>query len=221
MGGGHRDLWTTAIWVPVADLATLGGGLTPDRVGGGTTTRTLHLYGIDGRHYVFRSVDKNPIDLVGEFEGTPLAAILRDQMSSFHPSGAVVVARLLDAVDVLHVTPRLMVVPDDPALGEFRAEFKGMLVLFEERPDDPPEGQATGFAGSLEIVSTATLFDLLEEDPRHHIETNELLRARLVDLIVGDRDRSTNNHLWARFDDGSGGNLWRPVPRDQIGRAHV
>jgi hypothetical protein len=214
MGNGYRDLWTTPIRVQVADLDGLGGGLTPVRIGGGMTTRTLHLDGADGRRYVFRSVDKVPADLLEDFAGTPIEAILQDQISSFHPAGALVVASLLDAVDVLHVTPRLMVIPDDPRLGEFREEFAGMLVLFEERPDDTPPG-VEGFAGSSEIVQTPRLYELVEEDPRNHVAAEELLRGRLVDLLVGDRDRSENNHLWARFDDGTGGFLWRPVPRDR------
>lgn len=214
MGSGYRDLWTTPITVPVADLTTLAGGLTPFDLGGGETTRTLHLRSADGRHYVFRSVDKEPRALVTEFANTPIAAILRDQMSSFHPSGALVVAGLLDAVGILHPQPQLMVVPDDPRLGEWRAEFAGMLVLFEERPDDPTDG-GSGFGGSSEIVSTLTLWDRLQEEPAGHVAAQELLKSRLVDLIVGDRDRSTNNHLWARFDDPAGGIEWRVVPRDR------
>ena len=117
-GSGYRNLWTTPIRVPVADLSTLGGGgLTAVEVGGGTTTQTLHLRGADGHRYVFRSVDKTPIELVEDLEGTPAEAIIQDQMSSFHPSGALVVARLLDAVGVLHPYPELMVVPDDPPIG--------------------------------------------------------------------------------------------------------
>lgn len=213
-GAGYRDLWTTPIRVAVADLRALGGGLTARRVGGGMTTRTLHLDGADGRRYVLRSVDKVPADLIGEFEGTPLEGVLQDQMSSFHPSGALIVAPLLDAVDVLHVTPRLVVVPDDPLLGEFRSEFAGMLALFEERPEDGPEG-TPGFAGSLQIIQTDRLFDVVEEEPGQRVSADELLRGRLVDLMVGDRDRSTNNHLWARVDEADGGALWRPIPRDR------
>ena len=213
MGAGYRDLWTTGIKVPIADLSTLAGGLTPVRVGGGMTTSTLHLQGQNGRRYVFRSVDKVPADLIQEFEGTPIEAIIRDQMSSFHPSGAVIVASLLDAVDVLHPTPLLVVVPDDPGLGVFREEFAHMLVLFEERPDDV-EGRP-GFAGSSRIVQTGRLFEILEEEPGNRIAMRELLTSRLVDLLVGDRDRSTNNLLWAQFDDEEGGFVWRPVPRDR------
>ena len=147
---------------------------------------------------MLRSVNKSPQALAEEFQDTPVEGIIQDQMSSFHPSGAVVVARLLEVVGVLHPEPRLVVIPDDPRLAEFRSQFAGMLALFEERPDDLPDGQA-GFAGSRRIIQTDDLLDELEEDPRNRIELRELLKSRLVDLLVGDRDRSVNNHLWARF----------------------
>jgi len=178
------------------------------------TTQTLHLDGADGRRYVFRSVHKTPRELLEDFEGSALEGIIQDQMSSFHPTGAPVVARLLDAVEVLHPEPVFMVVPDDPRLGEFRKQFAGLLVLVEERPDDGPDG-GPGFGGSRKIVQTDALFDLLEEDPANRVAAEELLRARLIDLLVGDRDRSHNNHLWARYDAGDGGFVWRVIPRDR------
>jgi hypothetical protein len=186
------------------------------RVGGGMTTQTLHLRGADGHRYVLRSVDKNAAQSLGEeFRDTPVEAIVQDQMSSFNPSGAVVVPRLLEAVGVLHTEPLLVIVPDDPRLGEFREQFAGMLALFEERPDDLPDG-APGFASSRRIVQTEDLFEELEEDPEDRLEFRELLKSRLVDLLIGDRDRSINNHLWARFDDDEeGGQIWRPIPRDR------
>ena len=212
LGGGYRDLWATAIEVPVADLSRWGNGLTPEKLGGGMTTRTLHLKGADGRRYVFRSVDKSPVEFE-DFAGSILDGIIQDQVASFHPTGAPVVAALLDAVGVLHPDPVFAVVPDDPRLGPFREEFAGMLVLVEERPDDGPNKTA-GFAGSRKIVQTDKLFRKLDENPHHRVDAEELLRARLVDLLVGDRDRSHNNHLWARFDVGSSV-VWRVIPRDR------
>jgi hypothetical protein len=179
------------------------------------TTQTLHVRGRDGYRYVLRSVRKVTRQaLAEEFWGTPVEAIMQDQLCSFHPSGAPVVARLLEAVDVLHPEPQLMVIPDDPRLGEFREEFAGMLVLFEERPDDLPDGEA-GFGGSTRIVQTDDLFDELEDHASDRVDAEELLRSRLVDLLVGDRDRSINNYLWARYDAPGGGHDWRPIPRDR------
>ncbi|NNF28954.1 MAG: hypothetical protein HKN73_17140 [Gemmatimonadetes bacterium] len=214
MGEGHRDLWTTPFRVEVADLQTLAGGLTPFRVGGGTTTQTLHLRGADGRRYVMRSVDKHPQVLAEELVGTPVERILQDQISSFHPTAALIVPPLLEAVGVLHAVPKLVVIPDDPVLGEFRDQFANLLALYEERPDDGPDGTA-GFAGSERIEGSDEFFELLERDPKHSVDARELLKSRLVDILIGDRDRSKNNYLWARFDNPLGGSIWRPIPRDR------
>ncbi|MEE9225021.1 MAG: BamA/TamA family outer membrane protein [Bacteroidota bacterium] len=212
-GRGYRELWTEPLTVEVADLSKLVGGITPLRIGGGMTTKTLHVRGADGKRYVFRSVDKDPAQGMPEIRGTPIHSLLQDQISAFHPSGALVVAPLLKAVGVLHPEPRYMVLPDDPRLGRFRDEFAGMLVLFEERPDEGP-GTTPGFASSSMIEDSETLIALLDQDPRQRVDAREFLSARMVDLFIGDRDRSVNNWRWARFDDGER-SIWRPIPRDR------
>lgn len=213
-GQGYRDLWAIPIKVEVADLSTLGGGLTPVRIGGGMTTKTLHMKGADGRRYVLRSVNKYVAQgLPEELRRTPIESALQDQISAFHPSGALVVTPLVRTAGVLHAEPRLYVVPDDPRLGEFRSEFAGMLVLFEERPDEGP-GETPGFAGSEKIVGTERLFEIVEESPQDIVDTRAFLKSRIIDLFVGDRDKGINNYLWARFREGETF-VWRPIPRDR------
>ncbi|UCG86569.1 MAG: BamA/TamA family outer membrane protein [Gemmatimonadota bacterium] len=213
-GSGHRDLWTVPLKVEVVDLATFAGGLTPLRLGGGMTTRTLHVQGNNGKRYVCRSVDKYAGQgLAEELRGTIYEAILQDQISSFHPSGALALPPLLKSVDVLHVEPVLRVLPDDARLAEFGELLSGELVLIEERPDEGPD-DTPGFAGSRRIVNTSDFLDELEDDPRNRLDSRGYLTARLIDLLVGDRDKSVNNWWWARFD-RNGGSEWRPIPRDR------
>ena len=214
VGSGHRDLWTAPITVPVADLSKIGGGLTAVRLGGGMTTKTLHMNGEDERRYVLRSVDKDAGQgLAEELRGTVYESTLQDQISAFHPFAALVVPPLLDAVGVLHPEPGLYVVPDDDRLGEFGSLMAGMLVIIEERPDEALY-DGPGFAGSRKIVNTENFLEDLEKSPKHRFDARRFLAARLVDLIVGDRDKSVNNWLWARFDDGDR-YLWQPIPRDR------
>ena len=213
-GDGYRDLWTTPIRVPIADLDRLGGGLTAVSVGGGMTTETLHLTGEDGRRYVLRSVDKTVAQgLREELRGTIYEAVLQDQISAFLPTGALIVPPLLDAIGVLHTDPMLVVIPDSPRLEEFREQFAGQLALFEERPEDRLDGNP-GFHGAVRVSSTPSLIENLRESATHVVDAREFLAARLVDLLVGDRDRSVNNWLWARFDTPAG-RLYRPIPRDR------
>ena len=117
------------------DLAAVAGGLRVVSLGGGQETHSLHLEGRDGREYRFRSVDKDPARAIPAPLKSPLVAyVWRDNVSSEYPAAPAVVAPLLDAAGVLHVAPRLVVMPDDPALGAYRAQFRGMLGFLEERP---------------------------------------------------------------------------------------
>src|SRR5690606_6934061 len=143
LGDDYRDVWVAPVRVEVLDLDRFAGGLPLSERGRGKQTRSLRFRAPDGREYVFRSVNKYP-DLAEEraLEGTVVAAAVRDQISSIHPTAALVLPPLLAAVGVLHVEPHLVVMPDDPRLGEFREEFAGMLGLLELRPDEVEGGAA-------------------------------------------------------------------------------
>lgn len=217
MGRGWRELWSTPIPVPVLDLEAYAGGLEPLRLGGGQQTRSLRLRGEDGRIYNFRSVDKDAARTLDPVLRETLAArVLQDQVSALFPLSAMVVAPLLQAAGILHPHPELVVMPDDPALGEWREEFVGMLGWIEERPDEGEAGDP-GFADSRRVVGSERLLERLEEGPGNRIDARAFLRARLMDALVGDWDRHPDQWRWAGFPAGSDGEALRfePVPRDR------
>lgn len=214
LGDGYRDLWTVPVPAQVLDLDTYAGGLTLEGLGGGNQTRSLRFVSADGTDYNFRSIDKDASRALDpELRRSVAAWILQDQISSLFPLSAMVVEPLLEAVDVLHPHPELRVMPDDPRLGEFREEFAGMLGWIEERPNEGEDGTA-GFAGSVRVVGSDRLFELLEESPEHRLDARALLKARLVDVLVGDWDRHPDQWRWARFDDDEG-YRYAPIPRDR------
>lgn len=214
LGDDYRPLWLTPIRVPLLDLSGFAGGLTPTKRGGGRQTRSLRFRGADGREYAFRSVDKFP-DLADEpaLRQTVVADVVQDQVSSLHPGAAAVVAPLVDAAGVLHVTPRLVVMPDDARLGEFRQDFAGVLGWIEERPDETEGGRAN-FGGFPRITGTEALLDRLEESPDDRVDTRAYLTARLLDLFLNDWDRHEGQWRWAQADRG-GRRVWLPIPRDR------
>jgi Omp85 superfamily domain len=217
-GDEYRAEWTTPVRVPVLDPRRFAGGLRILQAGGGNATESLRMLGADGRQYVFRSVDKTAgRGLPEDLHGSPVEWIVQDLTSAKHPGGAHVVAPLLEAVGVLHATPALYVMPDDPFLGEFRAQFAGRLGQVEERPEDDndeEDGVTRVFAGADRIIGTPRLFERLEEDPGERVDAREYLAARLVDLVVGDWDRHMDQWRWAGFERGDR-ILWRPIPRDR------
>src|SRR6266545_644630 len=213
-GTRYRDLWTTPITVPVLDLAHYAGGLKPSRTGGGQQTRSLRFTGGDGREYAFRSVSKDPSAVLpDELKNTFAASLLKDQMSSGHPAGPLVVASLLKSAGVLEATPVLFVMPDDPALGEFRKEFAGLLGMIEERAKETGE-EETSFAGASEIVSTEKLLARLDDEPKVRVDARGFLLARLTDVFLGDWDRHRLQWSWALVG-AEGKQRWLPIPKDR------
>ena len=208
LGEQWRDLWTTPIEVPVLDLDTFDGGLRPFRRGGGLQTKNLRLKSGKGRTWVFRSVDKDVSGLLDpDTRASIFGEILQDLTSTIHPGAALVVAPLLDAAGVLHATPQLAVMPDDPRLGEFRASFAGILGLVEERGE-------TGDEGLDKVQGTLNLLVRLDTHTKDEVDARNYLRARLVDVFVGDWDRHIDQWRWARFEQ-DGKRVWRPIPRDR------
>jgi hypothetical protein len=210
-GAHYRNLWTTPIRVPVLDLRRFAGGLHPTERGGGQQTKSLRFHGADGREYQFRSVDKDPSPILPEaLRHTVAQRIFQDQISAGHPAAPLVVSPILDAAGVLHAEPKLVWLPDDPALGQYRTDFGGLLGTIEERPTD----EGPGFAGADKIVSTVNLFDRLEKHQDERVDVRAFLAARLVDVFLGDWDRHQDQWRWARL--GKGDEVpWTPIPRDR------
>jgi Omp85 superfamily domain len=216
LGAHYRDLWATPLDVEVLDLSRFAGGLTPTGCGGRRETKVLRLLGKDGRQYAFRSVDKDPtLALPPELRATFAQDLVQDQISSAHPGAPLVVAPLLDATGVLHVEPRIMLLPaDDPRLRGYDCVRPGFLLgMIEERPTEPPDNEVA-FAGALDFASTKKLFDHLEHTSRNRVDSRAFLAARLMDVFIGDWDRHHDQWRWARFDSGPV-HIWRPIPRDR------
>jgi surface antigen Omp85-like protein len=214
LGSHYRDLWETPITVDLLDFATFGGGLHPTMCAGRRQTKSIRLQGGDGHTYVFRSVDKDPtLALPPDLQQTFARDILQDQTSSAHPGAPLVVAPLLEATGVLHATPSLYVLPDDPRLTAFDCVHAGMLGMIEERPTASTEDEP-GFAGAVDIANTEKLFGKLEESSTNRVDDRAFLAARLLDVYLGDWDRHQDQWRWARFDEGRL-HWWRPIPRDR------
>lgn len=214
LGRDYRDLWTTPIAVPVLDLSSYAGGLTPVERGSGMQTVSLRFRAPDGREYNFRSVDKDQEGgMHPDFHGTIVSRIAQDQVSSKHPAGAMMMAPLLDAAGIMHPDPHLFVMPDDPRLGEFREEFAGMLGSIEVHPDEG-EDDAALFEDAIRVAGTDRLLEHLEESPENRADARTYLRARLVDMLVGDWDRHVGQWRWARYD-REDTRWWVPVPEDR------
>ncbi len=212
-GKDHRQLWATPIDVAVLDVRTFAGGLQPVGTGGGQQTQSLRFRAADGRPFTFRSLDKDPSAVLPpDLQGTFAARLAQDQVSSAYPSAPLVVDRILDAAGLLHSKPMIVVLPDDPALGEYREAFAGRVGTIEQWPNVSDDAPA--FAGASEILSSNDLLDRLENEPGNRVDARAYLAARLIDILIGDWDRHRGQWRWARFG-ADRPHVWIPIPEDR------
>ena len=215
-GSDYRDLWTTPIEVAVLDLGRVGGGLTPLRTGGFGQSISLHFTGEDGRRYTVRSLDKDPTKRIwDELKNTVVDDVLQDMISALLPTAGLVVDPLMEATGILHSKHTLVVIPDEPRLGEYREEFAGLVGMLQEHPSEGPD-DTPGFAGSRKISGTEKLWEHLEKTPCNRVDARAYLKARLMDFLIGDKDRHYGQWRWARFPAGdSDCYIWVPIPEDR------
>ncbi len=214
LGEDYRALWTAPIDVEVLDLRREGGGLTPTKRGGSMQTNSLRFSGADGREYVFRPLEKDfTKGLPPDLRETLISEIAQDQVSGYHPASTLVVSSLLDATGLHHPRPRLMVMPNDSLLDEFRGEFTGVVGTFEERPTQDFDA-IDGAGGAVDVISSEKLFARLREPRPARVDADAYLSARLFDVFVGDRDRHRDQWRWGKFAKGRDV-VWEPIPRDR------
>lgn len=205
LGENYRKLWATPVKMRVLRLTDEKGGLKVVKLGGGMQTRSLRLEDPTGRQYVLRTIQKYPErGLPENLRPTIAKDILQDQVSTGHPYAALVVPPLARALGLAHAKPEVVYVADDEALGEYRKTFSNAVYLFEERNPDETD----------DTDNTSKVQRKLEEDNDFRVDQRQVLRARLLDFLLGDWDRHEDNWRWVA-DKKKGHTLYAPVPRDR------
>jgi hypothetical protein len=204
-GDGYRDTWKAPAELPVLDLRTEAGGLAAEFRVGGEETVGLALKGADGRSYTFRLLRKEPRGaLPPEWWGTVPARIKADYSSAEYPANLPMFSTIARSVGILFPRSRLAVMPDDPALGTFRATFA-------DQPGSLSEYVTPGYEGITELVSSEGLWAKWREGPESRPDSREFLKARLLDLATNNFDRNRGQWRWGRV---PGKRLWQPLPED-------
>lgn len=214
-GKHYREVWKEPVRVPFLDLKTEAGGLKPLEKGGSYQTKNLRMVNPQGKEYVLRSVDKDPSQSLSPgMQKSFIGRLIRDQTSVVHPYGSLIIPPMAEAAGILHANPKLVIVPNDPALGAYREEFGNMLATLEERPDGNQETTAD-FGYSKDVESSRKMFRKLVESSRNRVDARAFLRARLFDIWLGDWSRREDQWRWASYKTSGKSTRYRPIPRDR------
>ena len=208
-GENYRKEWAAKVTLPVLRISEVDGGLKPLQLGGGMQSRSLRLEGKDKKEWVIRSVEKSTAKLLPEaLRETFAKDVLDDNTSAQHPFAALVVPPIAEAVRIPHASPVIGVISSDSSLGIYNRAFSNMVVLLEERE---PLGESD---------NSAKMKKNLLKDNENQLNGKEMLRARMLDMYLGDWDRHEDQWRW--YDEDRGKNKkYLAVPRDRDQVFHV
>ena len=204
-GENYRELWATPVKMRIFRLDQERGGMKILKRGGGQQTSSLRLEDSLGHRWVLRTVDKDPeLALPENLRETVAKTIVQDQIAASHPFGALTIPPLAASLGIPHAHPEIVYLPDDPALGEYREEYKNQVYLYEEW--EP--------LYAVDTDNTMKVIEKIERNNKHRYDDSMLLRARLLDIVVGDWDRHQDQWRWVEIEDEVG-DFYEPVPRDR------
>ncbi len=206
LGQNYRPEWSTPVNMKVFNLRKEKGGFTIESLGGGKHTKSLTIKDNKGKLWVLRNIDKEKTEAVpSNYQGMISSDLIIDLNSASHPYAALTVPDLAKSLNIPVAHPELFFVPDDPAFGFYRRLFAGKVCMLEEKNASP---------GGAATKSTAKVFDKMVEKNDHRPNQPEVLKARLLDMLIGDFDRHFDQWSWMEVDTGKG-KIYNPIPKDR------
>ncbi|MCG9792409.1 metallophosphoesterase [Flavobacterium algicola] len=223
-GKHYRQYYSIPIDAKTVNLDTLYGGLTPTRAGGGHQSKSLRLVDTNGKEYAMRALKKSASrflqavafkdQFVQEaFENTYAEDFLLDFYTSAHPYTSLAVGHLAEKIGVSHTNPKLFYVPKQNALQEFNTDYGDELYFIEEHVSEEQKDLAS-FNKPEDIISTEDVLEKLHDDEKYHIDEKAYIRARLLDMLIGDWDRHHDQWRWGEYKEGDKV-FYKPIPRDR------
>ena len=206
LGQNYRQDWSTPVTMKVFNIHKEKGGLEITSMGGGKQTRVLHLKDKYGKEWLLKTVEKNPAGILpANFRNAMAKNLVNDYIAAEYPYGAMIVPRLAKEMDIQVPKPELFYVPDDPSFGYYQKLFANQVCFLE--PHDPT-------ADGSDTKSTAKTFNKMIDENDHRPDQQTALKARLLDILIGDFERHFDQWRWGTSDTGKG-KIYYPIPKDR------
>ena len=204
LGSNYRTAWATPVTLPVFDLRQ--SGLKIKEMGGGQQTKSLRLLDKQGHEWALRTIDKDVEKaLPPRLQNTLAEKVVQDMVSAAHPYAPLTIPTLAKTAGVIAASPVFYFVPDDPAFDTLRNMFSNTVCMLEDReptPDNSP------------TKNTAELVTALLQNHATQLNEQAILRARLLDMLIGDWDRHQDQWRWG-FEKVGGVEQYYAIPRDR------
>jgi hypothetical protein len=204
LGSNYRSAWATPVTLPVFNLRQ--SGLKIKEVGGGQQTKSLRLLDKSDHEWALRTIDKDVEKaLPPRLQNTIAEFVVQDMVSAAHPYAPLTIPTLAKAAGVIVAQPYFYFVPDDPAFDTLRNTFKNTVCMLEDREPTPDQSPTK---------NTEELVTALLQGGAVRLNETAILRARLLDMLIGDWDRHQDQWRWG-FKKVNGTDWYYAIPRDR------
>ncbi|MDH4347955.1 MAG: hypothetical protein OEW17_04050, partial [Gemmatimonadota bacterium] len=185
-GEGWRELWTDTLLLPLLRLDPL--------------MRGQVFHDADGLAWRIVPVDHTPVefDLPEQLRGGKVEGWLADFTTTMHPTAPLAASALYESVGLHALLPRLAATPDG----------RGVWIERAAEEDGKP------LDGLERVITSDSLLALLSRDPTTQMDLRAFLRARLLDIVLGDRQRDRHGWLWG-LERQPTGLIWVPIATRQ------
>ncbi len=206
MGENYRKEWQTPVNMKVFNLRKEKGGMTIVSLGGDGQSTSLRLKDAKGKEWTLKSINKNFTKTLPEaFQGNIVKVTATEFNTAAFPYSSFIVPPLVKSLDLQTPNPELFFVPDDPAFSFYRKLFADKVCTLEER-EPSADGSNT--------ISTSKVFGKMIEENDHLPNQPATLKARLLDIVIGDFDRHFDQWKWSTSDTGKG-KIYNPIPKSR------
>lgn len=211
-GKKYRSSYATSVEAPVADLSKLKGGLQPIGEGGSDAKNNLILENNESQLFELEPLAKNPSKFLqnvvfrrnsfgNSFENTFTERQLLDFYTSSHPFAAIPAERLAQKLNISTEKSQLYFVPKQHHLGKYNQQFGDQFYLFKEKITDHPLS-LSNFGNPHHFETTQNVIQNLHDPQQFSIDEKAYIRARLLDILLGDWNRNHENWKWAAHKKG-------------------
>ena len=224
-GEHYRPLYSRKFEFPVLYLDTIPGDLEVLGAGGGHQSRSLSFKDEDDHEYTLRALKKSALRFLQStvvtthyveklLENTVAERYVQDFYTTAFPYGTFPAGRLMDELDIYHPHSSLYYVPKQEALGIYNEEYGDELYMFEYHIGGENK-DLEAFDNADDILNTSDLYLEMRESKDGYVDEEMFIRARLLDMLMGDWDRHGGQYEWAMFEDENGKKKYVPIAKDR------
>lgn len=224
LGENYREVYGKEIEVPVLYVDSLNASLEPLKEGGGQQSRSVRFINENDNEFTLRALRKSPIrylqadlspdNYIGDMlDNTIAERLLTDFFTTSHPYAKFSLDEFAEALDLPHITPEIYYLPKQPGLRIHNDDYGDALYEMQAHAGDENK-EFEQFGNPDDILSTYDLLEELRKEKNARVDEAVYIKARLLDMLVGDWDRHQDQFRWAEYEEENS-KRYIPIPRDR------